>query len=338
MLFGNSPSDFGMLPPQFTGDVQMFLPNGTVASATANWHQWVKPRGTSMVYMICIGGGGGGGGGRTGATNTTRGGGGGGGSAAFTSVIIPAVLLPDVLKISVGVGGQGGAANTNGLIGDFSYISTGTGLTAGTAIPNLILRAAGGGFASAGGAATAGGAGGAGASTTIAQLGPLGKLGFFTNNGTATSAGYAGIQGSNGGSQNGAIGTGITTTWNVSPLSGGTGGAGINTPAQAGFAGGLLSLQSAVDFADGTFTPAASFRVGGPAGTAIIAGGNGSPGVKSFKPFLNTGGTGGGSSDGAAGGNGGDGGYGCGGGGGGGGTTGGSGGNGGPGLVVIISW
>ena len=75
MLFGNSPSDFGFLPPQFKGDVQLFLPTGTAAT---QWQQWIKPRGVGMVYMIAIGGGGGGGGGFTGASNTTRGGGGDG--------------------------------------------------------------------------------------------------------------------------------------------------------------------------------------------------------------------------------------------------------------------
>ena len=29
MLFGDSPSDFGFLPPQFRGDVQVFFPTGT---------------------------------------------------------------------------------------------------------------------------------------------------------------------------------------------------------------------------------------------------------------------------------------------------------------------
>jgi len=116
------------------------------------------------------------------------------------------------------------------------------------------------------------------------------------------------------------------------------GGAGVGTTANTGFAGGAITLQAAVDFADGTLTPASNYIPGGTAGSGTVVGGNGSAGVNLFKPFLQTGGSGGGSASGQVGGDGGKGGYGCGGGGGGGGTTGGQGGNGGDGLIVIISW
>ena len=89
MLFGNSPSDFGFLPPQFTSDVQMFFAN---TNATTQWQQWIKPKGVTMVHILCIGAGGGGGGGQSASGN--KGGGGGGGSGAIGSLIIPAIFLP----------------------------------------------------------------------------------------------------------------------------------------------------------------------------------------------------------------------------------------------------
>jgi hypothetical protein len=54
-------------------------------------------------------------------------------------------------------------------------------------------------------------------------------------------------------------------------LSGGAGGAGVNT-VNTGFAGGNITLQSALDFADGSIVPAASIITGGIAGGAGAAG------------------------------------------------------------------
>jgi hypothetical protein len=252
--------------------------------------------------------------------------------------MLPALLVPDALKIAVGFGGQGGAASSNGTSGNPSYISLGSALTNGTAIPNMILRANGGGNGIAGTGAAGGGVSTGGAVTQIANLGPIGKLGMFSNNGTAANAGYAGIGGNAGGAQTGAVGASVTTVFNTFPLHGGAGGAGVGTGANTGFAGGSISLQAAVDFEGGSFTPASNIIPAGTAGNNTVVGGNGSAGIKSFRPFLNTGGSGGGSASGQVGGQGGPGGYGCGGGGGGGGTTGGRGGVGGEGLVVIISW
>ena len=279
MLFGDSPSDFGYLPPQFKGDVQMFLPQSTT---TTTWQQWIKPRGATMVYMLCVGGGGGGGFGFAGLSNTARGGGGGGGSGAINSLILPAVFLPDVLKVSAGPGGIGGNSPTGGSSGVASYISMGNGLTLGTASPNIILRAFGGGPGSSG-SATAAGTAGAGAGLTTNFSHGIG-LGLFNN--------IAGLGGVAGGVQTGAQGTTLTNVWNTLTIGGGAGGAGINTPTQVGFAGGHINLQAALDFADGTFAPSTAFRAGGVAGTLTLPGGNGNAGVESLKPFLNTGGSG----------------------------------------------
>ena len=326
----------GFLPPQFRGDVQLFFPTGTVSTL---WQTWTKPRGITMIYMIAISGGGGGGGGFTRATGVAGGGGGSGACSGMATLMMPAIFLPDSLKISVGPGGQGGAAGTTGGAGTNSYITLGAGLTTGITIPNVILAS--------GATAPGGGAGGSGASggaagiaptvATIAAVGPMGKLGFFPNTGTVGNNGYVGLVGQIGGAQTGAIGTVYSGGWNVLPFTPGASGAGINTAVQGGFLGGTINIVNAVDFADGAFSPPLIIP-GGTAGSAILAGGNGGSGIRSMKPFLHTGGAGGGSSDAQIGGIGGAGGIGCGGGGGGAGTTGGRGGNGGDGMVAIICW
>ncbi len=126
MFFGNSSSDFGFLPPNFKGDVQVFAPHGTNVTAALNWQNWTKPRGTSMVYMLCIGGGGAGGAGHSAASGNQRGGGGGGGSGALTSLMLASTLLPDSLKIAVGTGGVGapGAAGSQSAGRAISSISS----------------------------------------------------------------------------------------------------------------------------------------------------------------------------------------------------------------------
>lgn len=93
---------------------------------------WVKPRGASMVRFMLIGAGGGGGNGTTGQ------GGGGGGSGAVTSWIGPAMFIPDVLRITVGVGGTSGVNATASSViyqakdGTGYTLLTGNGGTSGT--------------------------------------------------------------------------------------------------------------------------------------------------------------------------------------------------------------
>ena len=55
--------DLGHLPNWQKCDIQKFTTVSTVTNT--QWLTWLKPRGTSMVHIICIGGGGGGGGGFT---------------------------------------------------------------------------------------------------------------------------------------------------------------------------------------------------------------------------------------------------------------------------------
>jgi hypothetical protein len=90
------------------------------------WEVWEKPRGINMIQITCIGGGAGGGGGATNNSTTARGGGAGGSSGGFTSLLIPAIFLPDVLYVSAGDGGIGGAAGNPAGLGGFgigSYVS-----------------------------------------------------------------------------------------------------------------------------------------------------------------------------------------------------------------------
>jgi hypothetical protein len=136
MLFGNSPSDFGFLPPQLKSDCQLFLAQSNSVTTNASWQQWIKPKGVTMVHMLCIGAGGGGAGGQSSPAN--KGGGGGGGSGGISSLIIPAIFIPDRLNILVGSGG-GGGIGVNGTTGLGSYITLGNGVNLGTGIPNLIL-------------------------------------------------------------------------------------------------------------------------------------------------------------------------------------------------------
>jgi hypothetical protein len=318
-------NDFGMIPPIYSGDVQSF----TTGDNGQNMQRWIKPRGASMCQMFIVGGGGGGGGGKTGATTTARGGGGGGGCSGVGILIIPTLFLPDILLVQVGSGGGGGAASGGGNSGSNSYISTGSGISALSAIPNVILasstNAAGGGGA---GATTSNAAGGTAATNfSPSQAGHFQFKGVFNNTG--------GIVGATGGlATAGAVGTAITA-WNTLQLSPGAGGGSVSA-VTTGFAGGAVSIQNPLDFTDGGFQTAFNFLLGGAGSSGGAFAGN--PGFISWKLSLFTGGSGGGSTDNAAGGAGGQGAPGCGGGGGGGGTTGGVGGNGGDGFVIIISW
>jgi hypothetical protein len=74
--------DFSHLPKAARGNIQIFNRPCTVTNL--QWETWHRPRGVSMLYMICIGSGGGGGTGFQAAAAAARGGGAGGGSAPPT--------------------------------------------------------------------------------------------------------------------------------------------------------------------------------------------------------------------------------------------------------------
>jgi len=310
--------DFTHLPSRYKSNVKIFNP--TTSTNLQGFQMWNKPRGTSMVEIICIAGGGGGGGGFTRTAGSAGGGGGGGACSGITRFVCPAIFLPDILYIQVGAGGQGGAASVAGTAGLNSYV-----LTSKTAVlPNIIcysgVNAPGGG-----GAGTGAAAGSAGTVPTIAVTQPWNALGQWFST--------VGLVGVVGGAQTGAVGTSITA-WAANPLSPGAGGAGCTT---TDFAGGGQTVTALLDVGSfGYFPTGAGVLAAGGTGTGAAI--NGSSGVEKLMPFLNSGGAGGGSNNSGQAGHGGSGGYGCGGGGGGAGTTGGRGGNGGDGLVIIISW
>jgi hypothetical protein len=303
--------DYLHLPKQQNGNIDYFP--GFSDTDGGSWVAWEKPKGTHMIRITCIAGGGGGGSGFSSNTITNRGGGGGGGSSAISIVTIPAYVLPDLLYVSSGVGGPGGAANPAtanlGSDGIRSYvcIAQDTGVIyrvcyadsgkAGTTAPDAVP--------------TGGTGGAAGTVATIANM-LLASYGISNFIG-----GQAGV---GGGASN--AGTSLTYPSTGLLISGGAGGAGGNNGA-----GGAVNTPTQTVY---NICPSLSIIVG--------SGIKGDPGREIYQPLLSTGATGG--STGPVGGNGGAGGFGSGGGGGGAGGAGaaGGGGKGGNGLVIIHSW
>lgn len=124
----------------------------------ANFRDWVKPRGVSMVRVLMIGGGGGGASGAVGGTSGCT----GGGSGGILSWIGPAMFVPDIIRVRTGQGGAGGVASTTTAVNAGSdagnaqllyQLKDGTGYT-------LALVGGGGGGGIAGGGA-------AGAAATV---------------------------------------------------------------------------------------------------------------------------------------------------------------------------
>jgi hypothetical protein len=283
------------------------------------WQTWQKPRGCKFMEVYMVGGGGGGGAGATGVANTNRSGGAGGGSSSISRAFISSSIIPDILYISVGVGGAGGSptagAGSVGGNGTISFIS----VLPNTTTTNIILASG------SGNAGSSGGGGVVGSSNAIG--GNAGAI-FAQTNGLLSYnclvSLVAGQAGAGGGNQN-QSGTAITLTL---PVSGGAGGAGVSNIGRggasitgAGFVptinGGNVTNTSSADSGFSSFNdklinlPYSLFFTGGAGGYAD----NSNPG-----------------------GNGGNGAYGSGGGGGGAGTTGGRGGKGGDGLVIITCW
>lgn len=175
---------FGIPSPQ-QSNCQEFYGGGST-------RDWVKPRGASMVRFMLIGAGGGGG------VASTSGGAGGGGSGAVTSWIGPAIFVPDILRITIGVGGTSGVDGTESTV--IYQVKDGTGYT---------LLTANGGTSSAGSTIAAG------AGATASTNNYFGAAGIFIS-----IAGQVGTNGSEAGGGNAR--TASTTTF----LSGGAGGSG----------------------------------------------------------------------------------------------------------------
>lgn len=319
--------DFSHVASNPNVDIQIFQGNSSVTQL--QWQTWVKPRGVKMVYMIGVGGGSSGGCGI--ASGTTSGGGAGGASGAQTSLMIPAMFVPDRLYIQAGQGGKQPATLVSaavGVVGLPTYVAIEP--TTALSVPTMLLLANPGAVTGTAATITAGGlAGTAAAVTTIAAM-PLAGKGQYTF--------FAGAVGGVGGAST-AAGIALLPPTTGLMVSGGTGGGGCN--ATVGFAGGAFTIGANTL---GTYFP--PIPGGNPAVTSVPAF-DGSGGIVIPNYIMNYGGCGGGGSTTTAGGfagNGGHGAPGCGGGGGGGTNTtallvtGGRPGNGGDGFVIIYSW
>lgn len=310
--------DVSGLPPMYRCDVQRFdaIDN---SSGTGTWQQWIKPRGTSMVYMLAMGSGSGGGGGFSGADTTARGGGGGGGSCAIATIMYPGIFVPDLLYVNVAVGGAGSVGTGQpGTAGQRSFI--------GQIPPHVNMSQTvptGDGCMLISGASTAGG-GGAGTGAAGGAAGTAEGVLVLSNVKWLTSGlfqAYVGVAGGAGGLGNNPGGNIAVPIAQRPMVTNGGGGGGCTSANQLG--GGLLT---------GDYLPALG------KGTAGVNSGAGPNGWSLTSPLYSVGGAGGASVTAGTGGAGGRGGIGCGGGGGGAGVTGGQGGQGGNGLVYIISW
>lgn len=301
-------SGINSAPSALPEAIQVFYAKGiSSVSTVGNWQVWQKPKWATVINMYCLGSGSSGGGGasRASLAASVAAGGGSGGYSGSTRVTIPAQFIPDQLYISVGVGGDGGAADSAGVAGMNSYISAARLITSGY----LYLSANTVNPPAPAAATTVGPAAGAG--TIALQSGMvLSYPGLFL------------AEVSNAGTAGGIPTPSAVTAMNTRLFTNATGGGGLASGSNTNAAGGAIT-------ANGVFIQA---RAGGAAG-----GGKGERGIFSWSPFYSTGGTGGGSNGTGTGGDGGDAAYGCGGGGGGAGVTGGKGGKGGDGLVIITS-
>lgn len=286
----------------------------TTLYTTAGIKSYPIPGGANVLSVIICGGGGGGGGGG----NANPGGQAGGGGSCNTS-IYRATDLSSPVAVTIGSGGTGGAATSDGGAG--SDTTFGTYLTA---------YAGGGGK----GNSTSSGGGGGG--------------GLLGDGGTGTgSPGSAGRMG--GGVANAGTGLGGDATVSFAGGSGGItiGGAGSTGGESNGCAGGggggSVNAGSPQSGGSGGSTPNGS---GGSAGSSHggAPGGNGGAGTPIVSGWFGPGGGGGGANTGGFTAGAGGAGANCGGGGGGGGAhvgdggTGGAGGNGGAGWSLITAW
>lgn len=267
-------------------------------------YTWVKPPGIVMVYILCIGGGGAGGSNTSQTAGTNRAGGGGGGGGALSRGFFPALLLPDVLYITVGAGatGQVGGAGVNSPTA--SVVKPYGDTNQGVYITGQPGNSANGSTFGAGGSAA-----------TVAQqsLGSFGILPAATSGFTGLSA-TAGAAGSNN-----ALFAGI-----------------LNAGGCSG--GGITSLNVAQNGGSLTCTNPDIIKYSGGIVSTSPEGKNGVTSLaRGFGAFYSTPGTGGAGSTTGAGGTGGNGGIGCGGGGSGANTASSAsrGGNGGNGYVLI---
>jgi hypothetical protein len=285
------------------GERTIFNYVGERATGALGFQPYSVPSWAQMLFIIAIGGAGGGGGGGSVALGTQTNGGSPGGPGGTGVLYIPTAVIPSLLYVSVGRGGAGGAAASNGVAGQTSFVSM---QPTNSVVFMLLEASAGQGGLAAGTAAT---------QTLASSPRPIGVVGTFgQSQPSGNPLGGTGAVGPNVNPQNSGSAAG----------SAGCGGGGQNTT---------------TDFNGGGYNSGVLPTGGG--GGGVAPGGAGRDGTGFFVPMLRPlafyGGAGGASNRSGTGGAGGRGEIASGGGGGGGGTTGGAGGNGGDGLVIIVA-
>lgn len=308
--------DFSHLTDNPNVNIQSFFGNSDAATNLTDWKVWTKPRGVKWVYMIAVGAGASGAGGTFTGASAASAGAAGGASGAQSTVLIPAIFVPNTLFIQTGLGGRQGTAITSALAsvnGTPTYIAV---EAFSTLASNLVFCLGNG---------ATGATGGVIATAATMPLAGRGVYSFFV--------GQAG--GTAGATQNGAGGS-VTAGTTGLMVTGGAGSGGKDVTAATRGAGGAITGAGFLS----TFPTLAG-------GTAAASGTNAGSGINGFQvtPYMFYGGSGGGAggfaatNPGADGGAGGNGGPGCGGGASGPGySTTGRAGDGGDGFAYIISW
>lgn len=298
------------------------LPEPFDATVVVTESRYEFPTKARWVYIMAYGAGAGGGGGASGAINTQRGGGAGGQAGICNWLLIPRVMCPSAIWISPGVGGAGGAADTDGTNGTF------TNIFIGDYNGPFLLDVYAGARGNAGTAAS----GGQTNNTGTARRTP----GYYL------VSPFGGNPQERSGTAGGNTGQPSTIYYSNDEIGGSGGGGGAGCPAGSytpASGGAIITIQFTVEGVGG-YGP----TIGGGLGNAT-QGGDGIDGyyqqlpVSNFNGLIRSyGGTGGGNSNSGTGGRGGNGAIGAGGGGGGAGFTGGAGGRGGNGYAIICWW
>ena len=311
-------------------------PGNGQTTAPVTFNAVKLPVDCTMVMIYAVGSGGGGGGGHSSAASTASFGGGGGSCGGLSQGLFPRFLLPDVIYVSAGAGGNGGGIAGNGLIGQCTIVSLDAYWPTQSSAAGTALLAAGGGALGQAGTTTTGTAGGS-QGGGVDAFGSF--YGFNPGNVGVTALNIAGQAGAGG---NSGAGGGIVLLNNTTAAghflcNGGCGGGGAVVGNTANVGGAYTQASSAFMCIRG-ITTAAAVGTNGCDGVSI----NPYRSNDNSYPYLSTGGSGGGGNAGtnAVGGNGGNAGVGSGGGGGGGangtGATGGTGGRGGDGFAIIM--
>jgi hypothetical protein len=305
-------------------DIQRFFGiSNTFATVAGNqaaeWRTWTKPRGVNWVYMIAVGGGSGGTTGTFTGASAASAGAAGGGSGAQSTLLIPAVFVPNQLFIQLGSGGRVTTvvSGASGQAGGTTMVAVEPAVGVTSGVPNIFFLVATGGAASGGGTAT-----------TMSGNFPLAGRGWSQN--------FAGQGGGAAGTTQTGAGGSITLPTTGLMVTGGAGSGGKDVTGATRGAGGAITGVGL----GGTLPT----HAGGVAAATGVNAGNGIDG-RMVTPYMFYGGSGGGAGGhaatgtGANGGAGGNGGPGCGGGASGPGySTTGLPGWGGDGFVIIISW